>query len=259
MMKKLKSFILSPVVTVVAFVLAAGLLLFSSVGGARAALTYFSETYASRVGLSDIGITLMENGKEVSWRNYGESADGQWDESTGALLGKMLAKGEKIALGKPYTEELSVRNSGSINQYVRVSIYKYWVDENGDKRQDLDPAYIDLRLVNLGTDWIEDESARTRERTVLYYTHRLDSGKTSPLFADRLSINGKIARIATQTTGEDGSVVTVFEYNGAKFVIEAKVDAVQENNANAAVLSAWGVQLSIDEETGTLSLDQGGV
>ena len=69
-------------------------------------------------------------------------------------------------LGKTYRENLKVRNTGTINQYVRVSIYKYWLDSEGKKLQDLSPALIDLNLVNLGTDWIEDESARTQERTV---------------------------------------------------------------------------------------------
>ena len=40
MMKKLSKLITSPAVTVTAFVLAAALLLFSTIGGTRAALTY---------------------------------------------------------------------------------------------------------------------------------------------------------------------------------------------------------------------------
>ena len=59
---KLKKILLSPAVTILAFLLAVGLLLFSTVGGARAALTYFSETYASRIQLSDIGVTINRDG-----------------------------------------------------------------------------------------------------------------------------------------------------------------------------------------------------
>lgn len=255
-MKKFRKFIQSPAATVAAFVLAAGLLLFSSVGGARAALTYFSETYATRVQLFDIGVTLVENGEDISWRNYDyEDADGTWDENTGVLVGHMLDEDGKLILGKPYTEELSIRNSGTINHYARVTIYKYWVDENGAKRQDLDPGYIDLHLVNIGTDWLEDESARTVERTVLYYSHLLNSTEVSALFADKLTINGEVAYVTSQTTAADGSTVTVYDYDGAQFIIEAKVDAVQENNAAAAALSAWGEQVTIDEDAGVLSLN----
>ena len=100
-MKKLKKILLSPATTIVAFALAAGLLLFSSVGGARAALTYFSETYSSRVQMYDIGVTLRENGQDVSWRNYGSRADGTWAQNTGVLVGHMLDEDGKLIIGKP--------------------------------------------------------------------------------------------------------------------------------------------------------------
>ena len=81
-MDKVKKMITSPKVSVAAFVLAVGLLLFSSIGGARAALTYYSENYSTRVEMFDIGVTLQENGKSLSWRNYDTNAsDGTWDES----------------------------------------------------------------------------------------------------------------------------------------------------------------------------------
>ena len=66
---RIKKFITSPAGALGMFALAAVLLLFSSVGGARAALTYYSETYTSRVQMYDIGVTLLENGEEISWRN----------------------------------------------------------------------------------------------------------------------------------------------------------------------------------------------
>ena len=149
-MKKKRSILFSPAVTIVAFVLAAGLILFGSINGARAALTYYSETYASRYQMYDIGVTLQENGERVSWRDYNSGrADGSWDENTGILLANMLAEGEKLQVGRAYTEELNVANSGTINQYVRVTVYKYWVDEKENKLQNMDPALIDLHLVNL--------------------------------------------------------------------------------------------------------------
>ncbi len=253
-MKTVRKIILSPAVTIIAFVLAACLLLFSTVGGARAALTYFSETYASRVQMYDIGVTLIENGASVSWRNYGEQANGTWDENTGELLTDMLAEGERVQLGKAYDERLSVGNSGTINQYVRVSVYRYWVDQDGRKLQGLSPDYIDLHLVNLDSDWLLDESATTPERTVLYYSRLLDSGEESPPFSDTLTISGGLKAHSTETTLPDGTVKITYDYNGVRFILEAKVDAVQENNAEAAALSAWGREVAIDETAGTLAL-----
>jgi len=250
MMARLKKFLLSPRATVLAFMVAAGLLLFSTVGGARAALTYFSETYSSRVQLSDIGVTLVENGSRVSWQNSGEEQDAH----TGELLTKLLAEGEELRLSKPYEERITVSNSGTINQYIRVSLYRYWLDENGNKLQNLSPETIDLHLVNLGGDWLEDEAAATPERTVLYYSHLLRSGEESAPLSDTLSISGDVAVQTAERTMADGTVQTVYEYNGAKFVLEARVDAVQENNAQAAALSAWGREVAVDEAAGTLSL-----
>ena len=44
------------------------------------------------------------------------------------MLEGMLAEEEELVVGKKYNEELSVKNTGDIDQYVRVSIYKYWID-----------------------------------------------------------------------------------------------------------------------------------
>ena len=46
------------------------LLIYSTVGGARAALTYYSQTYTSQFEMFDIGITLVENDKPVHRRNW---------------------------------------------------------------------------------------------------------------------------------------------------------------------------------------------
>ena len=77
-MAKVKKLLRSPVCTAVLFILAAVLLLSGSIAGTRAALTYYSETYTSRVEMYDIGVCLVENGERVSWRDYGREADGRW-------------------------------------------------------------------------------------------------------------------------------------------------------------------------------------
>ena len=253
-MTKFKKVLTSPITTVVAFVLAAVLLLSASIGGVRAALTYFSETYTSHVEMYDIGVTLRENGHDVSWRNYGSDADGTWDENTGVLLAHMLDDGKKLQVNYPYVEELNVRNSGTINQYVRVTVYRYWVDKDDKKLQDFDPSFIDLRFVNLDSAWIEDVGARTTERTVLYYNRLLNAGEETPMFADRLTIDGTVAKLFSLEEKKDGTVEAVYTYNGARFMLEAKVDAVQENNAEDAVLSAWGKHVIVDPAAGTLNL-----
>lgn len=254
-MNRFQKFLASPKVSMTAFVLAVGLLLFSSVGGARAALTYYSENYVSRVQMYDIGVTLVENGESVSWRDYESAGSGAWNETSGVLLNNMLGKDKKPKIGKKYKEELCVRNSGTIDQYVRVSVYKYWTDAQGNKMQNLSPDLIDLNFT-AGSGWILDDAATTDERTVLYYEKVLKSGKTTPLFADSLTIDNMVATKVTQTKAEKGgytTITTTYDYDGVKFCVEAKVDAVQDHNAQDAIWSAWGRRVSVNN--GTLRLN----
>ena len=252
---KIKKFITSPAGTMGAFALAVGLLASSSVGGARAALTYYSETYTSRVQMYDIGVTLLENDKEISWRNYDSRKDnGSWLEEKGVLLENMVPEGEKFKIGVWYPEELKVMNSGTINQYVRVSLYKYWMDENGEKVQTLTPDLIDLEL-QTDNGWMIDEESSTDERTILYYNRVLETGETSPAFAGRLKIDQSVTAKVTQTTEKtaNGSkIITTYDYDGVQFCIEATVDAVQEHNVEDAVWSAWGRKVTVND--GILSL-----
>ena len=152
MKKKKKNRSRGAYTTGVLFALAVLLLLGSMAGSSQAALTYYSENYSATLQMYDIGVTLMENERDVSWRNYAQRDD-RWDEGGGALLSLMLYTGqngeqESLQLGKDYKEALRVRNSGNIDEYVRVLIYRYWVDvekkadgtlvplEEREKRQD---------------------------------------------------------------------------------------------------------------------------
>ncbi|MBD5515731.1 MAG: hypothetical protein HDR06_14105 [Lachnospiraceae bacterium] len=229
----------SPKLTAALFILAGVLLFGSSIGGASAALTYFSESYRSQVEMYDIGVTLNENGKGISKRDYQSYSDGQWEEGVGVLLENRWSNENPLKLGTAYEEAVSVTNSGSIDQYVRVSLYKYWV-KNGEKRQDLDPDLIELNLANVGSGWIIDASASTAERTVLYYNRILGVGETSVPATNTLTISAKVLDEEEQ-------------YNGAEFRIEAEVDAVQTHNAEDAIWSAWGRGVRVNN--GSLSLN----
>lgn len=229
----------SPVVTIALFVMAGALLSGSSIGGASAALTYFSETYQTQVEMYDIGVTLNENGKGVSKRDYQSYSDGNWQEQTGVLLEKRWSDKEPLLPGKAYDEAVSVTNSGSIDQYVRVSLYKYWI-KDGRKQQDMDPGLIELHLANQDTDWLLDKDSSTPERTVLYYNRILGVGQTSSALTDTLTISSAVTNSPAM-------------YDGAVFRIEAVVDAVQTHSAEDAIWSAWGRKVHISN--GTLRLN----
>jgi len=233
---------------------AAVLLATSTVGSTRAALTYYSDNYAAEVTVSSIGISLLENGEKVGYRD----SDGgdEWKEASGTLLEDLLAEEEDLVLGKTYTEEITVSNSGSIDSYVRVILTKSWTDAQGVKDTTLSPELIDLGIVE-GNGWIVDEDASTAERTVLYYTEVLEVGETAPAVTDTVRIDPSIGTKVIKTEETDASglktITYVHEYDGYTFNIEAEVDAVQTHNAEDAIKSAWGVDVAVAED-GSLGL-----
>ncbi len=243
------------------------LLLFSAANSSRAALTYYSENYSAEFQMFDIGVTLLENGNEASWRNYTQKDD-VWQEGGGELLSGLLdgENGEKIQPGKAYSEELSVRNSGFIDEYVRVILYCYWEDKDGNRVTDVSPELIELGFP--GNGWEEDFSASTEERKVMYYTGILPAGQQTPALSDTLTINEKAALLMSggegrEEAGADGNTGSSagigqgtdmdYGYDGLRFVLEAEVNAVQTHNAEEAIKSAWGVDVSVGPD-GSLSL-----
>lgn len=257
-MKAIKQWLKTPTAAVVALVLAGGLIVFSGITGARAYQRYESNTLAGRVQMQDIGVSLMENDEKVSYRDYDSSvADGTWKKDVPGVL--LSALPDNPVLGKEYEERLWVENSGSINEYVRVTIYKYWLDQDEKKLTTLSPDYIRLNLVNLDTDWILDTEASTEERTVLYYSRLLEAGTPTPLFADKIAIDNFPATAVTEKPDdEDPTLIHIYyDYDGISFCLDVRVDAVQEHNAQDAAVSAWGnTYVVIDNNAKTLQLSQ---
>lgn len=254
-MSKLKKILRSRKTTFILFGLAIALLIGTAVGGAYAALTYFSGEYIAEMQMYDIGVTLNENGNPISWRNFDGADKGTWTEQVGTLLVNTVPEGETFNVGVAYPEALSITNSGTIDAYVRVRLDKYWVDAEGKKLDDLSPALIQVKLAN-SSSWILDADESSDERTVLYYNQILPVGATTPAFTEQLLVNGALATKVTQTeTKKDGKTVitTVYDYDGVSLYLEAWVDAVQTHNAEDAIQSAWGRKVSVSG--GTLRLN----
>ena len=220
----------------------------STVGSARAALTYYSENYGAQVEVSNIGVSLVENDKVISKRDY--ASNGKWDEATGDLLTGL--KEEKIVPGKQYEEAIKVTNSGSIDSYVRVILKKSWTNKEGVKDTTLSPDLIELNfLTDNGWQIAKDQS--TTERTVLYYTKAVATGDSTPALSDTIRINPSIAKDVTKHV--DGYTITyTYKYDGYTFHVDAEVDAVQTHNAKDAIKSAWGVDVNVSDDETTMSL-----
>ncbi len=223
-MSKVKKFIKSPAMLVILFSIAAGLIISGSIGGARAVLEY-SDTYQSQLNLYSIDIRL--------------------NDGSGVLLESLKKdleeKEEKFAVGKHYTEPLTVNNSGTIDEYVRVIVTRYWEtedEENGVvKDYTLDPEKIVLK--GTGDGWVFDEEYSTKEKLVFYYTGIVEAGGAAP----ELKLDYCI----------DISAAKDKDYDGASFKLEAEADGVQTHNAQHAITSAWGRPVTVSG--GTLSLN----
>lgn len=217
-------------VTGALFVLAIGLLVFSAVGSARAALNVQSEVLKSDIGMLEIGVEL-------------DNADGAVSGS--ALLDGMVGTGEKLKPGMIYERPVSVSNSGAIDEYVRVVVYKYWQNKDGEKDARFDPEMI---VLGYEDGWTKDTAAPKTydEREIWYYTDGpLVSGE-SKAFLKSVQINDEILTLCTQKT-VGNKIYTIFEYDGAQFCIEIEADGVQTHNAQQAILSAWGKNVTVTD------------
>ncbi len=73
-----------------------------------------------------------------------------------------------------------------------------------------------------------------------------------------MTVEDSLAKKVSETTTKEGAVTTIrttYDYDGVQFWIEARVDAVQTHNAEAAIRSAWGCEADIAAD-GTLRLRQ---
>lgn len=236
--------------------LAIVLLLLSSANVTRSAQRYESNLYKAEVQASNIGVTLMENGSAVSWRdntviNSNGQEDNAWNtaDGRGKLLNHMATGEQGVEIGVAYPEQVAVKNSGDIPIYCRLILRRYWM-QNGVKLQEKNPDYIRFEFAN--TDkWVRDyswsdssDSSEHPETIVLYYTDTLQPGAvtlpaTSTLTIDEMTA-GKVTETRRETSPGHWLITTVYDYDGLNFVVEAEADAVQTHNAGDAMISAWG-------------------
>ena len=266
-MKKIRR---SPVVTGLLFLLAVVLLFAGGVGGTQAALQVYSDNYYSALNMKHLGVTIYENGSRESFRDYGETAaSGFTEKQDGGLFLNHLGDDPYLKIGKKYPFVVTARNTGSIDHYLRVTIYKYWV-KVGEKEtlrekgwfhgvseytEKVTDSYYDPSLIHLGyggsegynsSAWVRDAGSSTAEREVYYYIGtKAPNEETEPLF-DTLWIDPMVAKNALVSTTKtaDGTTVTTYTnaYDGYGFNIQAEADAIQTHHARAAIRSGWGMQ-----------------
>lgn len=202
---------------------------------------------AGAATMSSIGTSIVENGNVVANRDY--TSDDSWEGTeSGALFSNMTEEIDNFKLGKRYSYEISVKNSGDIDTYVRMIIKKTIQDANGDKDTTISPELIELEFSN--EDWIIAEDQSTPERTVCYYKKILEMGSTTPNLINSIKVDNSIGKISKEklVTDENGYETIEVGYAGAEksFNLDMEVDAVQTHNAADAIKSAWGVNVTVD-------------
>ena len=202
---------------------------------------------AGAATMSSIGTSIVENGNVVANRDY--TSDDSWEGTeSGALFSNMTEEIDNFKLGKRYSYEISVKNSGDIDTYVRMIIKKTIQDANGDKDTTISPELIELEFSD--GDWIIAENQSTPERTVCYYKKILEMGSTTPNLINSIKVDNSIGKISTEklVTDENGYETIEVGYAGAEksFKLDMEVDAVQTHNAADAIKSAWGVDVTVN-------------
>lgn len=258
--------------------IAAAMLLLAggTVTGTRAALNIQSDYYRAQFYLNHLQIHLIENGQDVCG---GENTlDGE-SKVTGRLATSLGYESDdklgSVEPGKAYTEEIAAKNGSDIDEFVRLTVRKYWAqtDENGKivkkdgvivKSGMLNPSQI--HLMYNGADgyntaaWAENVSERTEESSTYYYRTDLDADATTELLFDQVMIDKNIVQLGKINESKQGNK-TIFtyeyKYDGCVFYIEADVQSIQTHNINDAIMSQWGVSNvtgNYDDEAGSGTL-----
>ncbi|MBR0342166.1 MAG: hypothetical protein IJH64_07970 [Oscillospiraceae bacterium] len=205
-------------------------------GITQAALTE-SEEQTLEITMSELGVSVLENGKTVS----GE--------------GSLLSDFKSVSLdpGRTYTDKITVKNSGAYDEYVRVVVKKYWQDSKG-KRVNLSPAYICLVT---GNGWTENAKEQTTEQSVWYCNNYVAVGaESNPVFTG-FYIDSEVFTNREKSVNvgepENGVIKVTYDYDDLTFVVEIEAQAIQYNSADKAIKSAWGVT-NVTASGGTVSV-----
>lgn len=146
---------------------------------------------------------------------------------------EQLMPGDEIVLKDSY----KVDNTGNVDSYIRVTVKKYWTDENGEKDVDLNAANIQL-IPN--ENWLKAQSLFEKEETlqeteVYYYKYPVNSKSST---ADLIECIGLPENLNN-------------DYTNKQILLEAVADGVQfagsdSNDLNAkGILASWGVAADI--------------
>lgn len=203
--------------------LAIALMSMTVIGGSIA--FFRAETQAdNRMTSTNLDITLMEGKTEGGLKRL--------NSDTVSL--------DDVAPGSSIDRELYVKNEKESVAYIRVTLTKYWEDNQGEKLPDMDSQQIFIDLPDR-ENWII-ENDENDENVYMYYRLPLETGEQTTAFMNKILI------------GQDGSALNN-DYTNLNAQIDVEVDAIQGYAAKDAILAEWGLDIEFDDN-GIMVKDQ---
>ena len=143
--------------------------------------------------------------------------------------------------GAQIKHDLKVRNTKKEDVYVRVTMSKYWENQDGKKLVDADAKLI--QLLSGWNDWfvIDDSENSNNEVMYFYYKKPLSTNTMSTSFLEQIICSSEL---------KDQS------YAQYKIKVDVEVDAVQRVGAEDAILSEWGMFASFDDNGNMISIEE---
>jgi len=184
------------------------------------------------VGLILIGVGVT-GGTYTYFRTESSPAQNQVNTKSLelALVGDVETEGivytDELVPGGIIKKEVAVQNTKDLPMYVRVVLYKYWMDVNEERtkaNKDYQAITEDIYICGTTSDWIIGEGDED-EQLILYYKKVLQPGETTSSFMKSIELTD-----AFGNTLENRGIGIEIEANG-----------VQIYSAQEAMMSEWGV------------------
>ena len=145
---------------------------------------------------------------------------------------------------------LTVKNTGEVDEAVRVKVEEKWVNKNGQELpllQDGNVAAL-IHYIN-DSDWTRVDVAN-EDYYYYYYNYKLAPDEETSELLDKVTFNPLINASTTCTTSKENGVTTRScksngsGYDGATYTLKFTIETVQYNK----YADAWNVDVAIAEE-----------
>lgn len=191
-----------------------------------------------------VGAPLAATTLQIGW------ADGQTQSPVAEYqLTQPVMPSDTVALADATGKAgvYSVQNTGSVAAYVRVTVTKYWADEeNNGKRTDLDGSAIQVSAP-AGSGWLESNPPfSSGETQTFYFCRPISPQEASEALLQSLAVDAALGNEYTDKTIRLEAVAEGVQFAGA-----AHGDVNQKG-----ILTSWGVLAQLDEDGNITAIEQ---